>query len=233
MFQVKVARDADLFLRFLSLNSQISVLSIQHTVPHADRVDEWSTFTDKLGIALHSLTNLTALQIEIDDEDLTPSFITILSTLLHLKRLSLGEKQQRAMSDALELWPATSASGSDLYFPALEYLVLDIKKYAYLDTRSARKRPSFNKLTKHKLEKSGCREWMRQQAEGWCKRCPKLKWMLMYRLYFGGLAFSFEREVRRARPVGSAGRRPYDELESTFQCEPRMGREMERNEDGL
>lgn len=233
MLQIQVSRNADLLLRFLSLNPPITVLSIQHTAPHTDRVDEWSTFTDALGTALHHLPNLSALQLEIDDEDLNPSFITVLSTLPHLKKLSLGEEQQIAISQALAHWPATAGSESDAPFLALEHLVLDVKKYTYLDKQSAKSRPSFDKLTKRNLDESRYHDWMRQQAQGWAKRCPKLKWMLMYRLYFGGLAFSFEEEGRRARAVMVPGRRPYDELDSTFLCGPRMGRGVKRIDYGL
>ena len=216
--QTQISRNATLLLHFLSLHPHLNVLSIQHTQPHASRVDEWSTFTNSLGTALHRLPHLRALQLEIDDEDLTPAFITALRTLPHLKSLCLGAPEQRAVvAETLESWPAPadsktesdSDSDAELHFPALERLVLDVKRYAYLDTQGAGARPNFDKLTMRNAEKGGFLEWMRLQAERWGKRCPKLKWILMYRVYSGGMEFVFEGEGdgRRGRAVGGLGGR--------------------------
>jgi len=86
--QIQISHDAALLLRFLTLNPQITVFSIQHTQPHVSRVDGWGTFTTQLGAALHCLPDLEALRIDIDDEDLTASFIRILSTLPHTSKNS-------------------------------------------------------------------------------------------------------------------------------------------------
>jgi len=109
--------------------------------------------------------------------------------------------------------PADSNSDSDseseLHFPALERLVLDVKRYAYLDTQGVEARPDLDRLTMRNAEKGGYLDWTRQQAEGWGRRCPMLKWMLMYRVYSGGMEFVFggEGEGRRVRAVGGLGGR--------------------------
>ena len=190
ILQIQIGRDVTLLLQFLMLNhATLRVLSIQHTAPQSERVDDWHRSLPMLGHAL-SATFLESLHIDIDDEDLTPRFLLDLTKLRHLKRLSLGEKQQKVISKDLESWP------EGLHFPALEHLVLDVKKYIYVDkpgadaSAKAKAPPNFGDLTWRSFGQSRYHDWMRDQVMAWGMRCPKLKWMLMYRVYYGGMAFS-------------------------------------------
>jgi len=196
--------DPVLVLDFLTKNPQLKILSLQSDI--SPRVNDcWKPFTHRLPLSLRQLSGLEALKLDLEDDEITETIILALSSIVTLKRMSLGyHRCSSAGSSEPKPWP------EKMCFQSLEYLELEISSYNYKTEMPQRQQVPSSNGTLH--EQASDLQYALQQANSWAHHQPNLKWIALE-----GLAFSFDKE-RQVRCLNHSEAKDdyFNELEDTF-----------------